>query len=668
MIRSSFILRLRKKTLCAVIGSVLLNVSAPLMADDGITSLGIPAGKDFSVAVGVSDDGSVVVGFADNSGSSAAEAFYWSADTGYVNLGFLPGTTESVAWDISGDGTTIIGESGTKAFRWTLAGGMQDLGSLGAGYTEALGVNADGGVVVGISSGDAFRWTQAGGMVAILPSVSWSRAYAVNDDGTVIVGDYHHNPPGSENMAFIWTQASGKTDLGNFGGDNSFAFDVSADGSIVVGTADTPTETHAFKWASGTGLVDLGVLSAGDNNSGASAISRDGKVIVGTSGNVDTEIYKAFRWTNATGMQSIVDWLESTGVEVGSVNPTSAGDTNSDGSVIVGVLDELVYEEGAVAFIARAGSGLMSVDDISESLASTSEGIGATLRKSDALINGAHSQPMSRRVPEGKKAFWVAGDLGTDNHKSRDGSFGLAEVGYGYNYGLVQVNVSLGKTYADQNLILNGDVDADGTYVMLEGIVPLKGDHNLFATLGAYGHWGEADIKRGYLNAGLPDFSSASPDTQTWAVRARLDWVDAFQAGGAHFTPYADLSYTDIEMDGYTETGGGFPAMFDQRSEDITELRIGLNGHMPLENTQLDLVGGVEAIHRFDDDGARTSGELVGLFAFDLNGQDYKSTWYKAGIGLQGQLGVGKASLILNGTTEGEMPNAWLAASYQVQF
>lgn len=75
-----------------------------------------------------------------------------------------------------------------------------------------------------------------------------------------------------------------------------------------------------------------------------------------------------------------------------------------------------------------------------------------------------------------------------------------------------------------------------------------------------------------------------------------------------------------------------------------------------------------QRFNRFDDTGARTSGQLLGLFAFDVDGQSYDTTWFKGGIGLEGRLAQGKASLMLNGTTEGEMSNAWLAASYQIVF
>jgi len=93
-----------------------------------------------------------------------------------------------------------------------------------------------------------------------------------------------------------------------------------------------------------------------------------------------------------------------------------------------------------------------------------------------------------------------------------------------------------------------------------------------------------------------------------------------------------------------------------------------INAATPLSATSLQLITNFEVAHRFDDEGARISGQMLGLSAFDLSGHKYDSTWLKAGVGVEGKLGRGKASLMLNGTTEGEMASGWLAASYQLVF
>jgi uncharacterized protein with beta-barrel porin domain len=119
-------------------------------------------------------------------------------------------------------------------------------------------------------------------------------------------------------------------------------------------------------------------------------------------------------------------------------------------------------------------------------------------------------------------------------------------------------------------------------------------------------------------------------------------------------------------MDGYTETGGGLPARFDSRKDKATELRLGLNLSHPISNANL--FGTAEAVHRFESSGAHTTGELIGLIRFDLDGQDYKRDWLRVGLGIEGKLADGVASLSINATTRGEAPDAWLAASYRMSF
>ena len=306
--------------------------------------------------------------------------------------------------------------------------------------------------------------------------------------------------------------------------------------------------------------------------------------------------------------------------------------------------------------------------DATQSITATATAGGLVISSISTVLNGAHSRPLSRLVAKGEKTGWVAGDLGVDHHDSRNGDLGLAEVGFGYHFGRVQMNIALGKTWSDQDTLQGGSIDADGKFVMVEGIIPVTRFDGLHATITGYGHWGDVDVKRGYLNAGLPDFSTASPDSRTWGLRARLDWQNALSWNSADFTPYLGLSFSDSHLDSFTETGGAFPARFDSRDEEVTEFRVGANSEYPLFNNRAKLLGNLEVAHRFDDQGSQTSGELIGLFGFDLPGQDYDQDWVKAGIGIEGELGKGKASLMLNGTTEGEMPSAWAAFSYQVAF
>jgi len=636
-------------------------------AEDGIADLGT-LGGDYSAALGVSADGAVVVGWAEN-GDRVERAFRWTSGEGMVDLGNTLGGTYSLANGVSADGAVVVGVADVgadeHAFRWTSGGGMADLGTLGGEYSAALGVSADGAVVVGEADAagggrHAFRWTSDDGMADLgTLGGEYSAALGVSADGAVAVGSSYMTG-NTVHHAFRWTSDDGMADLGTLGGTDSRAYGVSADGAMVVGWSLTTgdADQHAFRWTSGD-MADLGTLGGADSR--AYGVSADGAVVVGESTAGDA-FRRAFRWTQGSGMQSVEDWLRDAGVTVPADITYTAYATNSDGSVVVGDL------HSGTAFIARVssiGSGLASLQDLQQSLAGSAAGGGMALSAAATVLNGAHSRPLSRRVAAGQRTFWLAGDWGRDDHGTRHGDFGLAEAGFGQNFGMVQVNVSLGQTWAKQKQVSNGRTKLNGTYLLGEALIPVAG--NLWATLGGYRHWGEADMKRGYLNAGAQDFSKGSPDADTWGLRGRLEWDGAYRIADVNFSPYIDLTYNEAKLAAYTETGGGFPAHFDGRKEKATELRLGANAARPLDNG-LALFGTVEAAHRFEKDGARTSGQVIGLFGFDLDGQKNQQDWLRAGIGLESQLAEGRASLSLNVTTNGETPNAWLAAGWQRAF
>jgi len=82
----------------------------------------------------------------------------------------------------------------------------------------------------------------------------------------------------------------------------------------------------------------------------------------------------------------------------------------------------------------------------------------------------------------------------------------------------------------------------------------------------------------------------------------------------------------------------------------------------------VEFVANIEGVHRFTSSADSTTGEIIGIGSFDLDGQDFRQNWLKGGVGLEAKIGQGKGSLMLNGTTRGEAASAWLAASYQMAF
>lgn len=284
------------------------NVPALWTDATGVVPLGdLPGGAENGSAFGVSLDGAVVVG---SVGSAAGvEAFRWTADGGMVGLGDLPGSGPfaSHALGVSGDGSVVVGVSSRswpalRAFRWTEATGAVDLASVpgGDGISSAQAITPDGSTIVGgrqtATSVEAFRWSEATGVVGLgfVPGASSSRALAVSADGSVVVG-IGSGPSAFE--AFRWTAESGMVGLGSLDPFDfaSSANAVSADGRVVAGIGSGAADFNgeAFVWFPGTGMLDLreyllanGVAAvAGWRLVDASGISYDGRTLVGIGRN-----------------------------------------------------------------------------------------------------------------------------------------------------------------------------------------------------------------------------------------------------------------------------------------------------------------------------------------------------------------------------------------------
>jgi probable HAF family extracellular repeat protein len=292
-------------------------------------------GGNWSSATGVSADGSVVVGRADDA-SGQSRAFRWTAQTGMQDLG--NGYTSGV----SADGSIVVGYVsitgvGYRAFRWTASGGMQDLGTL-PGYeygSSALGVSADGSVVVGglwksKRKAHAFRWTASGGMQDMgTLGGDVSLACCVSADGSVVVG-MAENASGQIRV-FRWTAESGMQDLGTLGESTCEPFDISANGSVVVGVARTNTSTRAFRWTAQTGFQDMGTL--GGYRSYAHGVTANGMVVIGAADNAIPE-QLAFWWDKQNGMQDL-NQLYAALLQDGSVLSLASA-ISPDGRYIVG--------------------------------------------------------------------------------------------------------------------------------------------------------------------------------------------------------------------------------------------------------------------------------------------------------------------------------------------
>lgn len=632
-------------------------------------------GGTYTYLYALSGTGAVASGVSSLAGGET-HAVRWTAASGLLDLGMLPGHYSSAGQFISADGSVVAGESnsfaGTIGFRWTAGTGMVALGTLGGANSYVRAMSSDGSTIVGGSTTvtndyRAYRWTQATGIQDIgTLGGNFADAAAVSANGSVVVGN--SATVAGETHAFRWT-AGGMTDLGVLGGNQSYANFVSADGNAVAGNSSTASGGYnGFHWTAGTGMVDIGTL--GGTYSLVNAISSNGKVLVGQSTPDDIRA-QAFRWTQDAGIQSIEAWLADSGVTVsGSFLPTTALGVSADGSVVVGEAYDQAQGQNR-PFIARGlgtsgGSGLMDVLDYQQSLTRAADSLSLPLRDADLVLHGAHGMPLQALLPTGQSTVWVAGDAGASDRRDQDTSQGVAEIGY--SRGLspdLQFKIAVGRTLSHQGLHLTGSARHAGTYLVPEFIwQPAAG---LYASFSGYYNDGSVRVRRSYLNAGLIDNSAGEAGARTLAVRARLDGLNLWKWADMGLTPYLSLTHSRVRVDAYTESGGAFPASWARRSDSENVLRAGVDGTMALGG-DMKLTSRLEAAHRFERGARRATGDVTGLFPFDVSTGGESRSWLRVGVGIDLPLGPGRLSTNLNATTRGGSTDYWLATSYRMSF
>lgn len=264
-------------------------------------------------------------------------------------------------------------------------------------------------------------------------------------------------------------------------GTYSYARDVSADGSVVVGYSGSPEGPQAFRWASAAGMAGLGFL-AGDNESIAFGVSADGTVVVGNSDYwPPAEITEGFRWTAAAGVESL------------GVSPSSALAVSADGSVVVGS----TLPSFGTAFYWTATDGLVNLgylpgDDLSYALDVSADG--------SVIVGHSGSQEGARGFQafrwtqaggmvglgfllgdNGSRAFGVSADgsvvVGESRSQDSISSAGIPQAfRWTQSSGMVGLGLLPGTTFSSAS-----DVSADGAVVVGgSGISPsLLGEGNI---------------------------------------------------------------------------------------------------------------------------------------------------------------------------------------------
>jgi probable HAF family extracellular repeat protein len=522
-----------------------------------------------SYAAGVSADGSVIVGQVDIFGGDQCAAIWTNGVLTVLPLGSY---VEMGAMAVSADGLTMAGYtvdglSRSDAFYRGPSNIVTSLASLfGTSHSRATGVSGDGSLIIGTLSDDYYGISttltgfiyQVGGSHTVVsasasaPMVFTTRTMteltAISANGAVTVGYAFSDPTNINNDALAFRRSSNGTitSLGTLGGVWSKANAVSANGAVIVGQSDNGTSAEAFVYQDGA-MTGLGFLPGGSFSS-ATGVSADGSVIVGFSETSVGDIH-AFTYANQTLLDA-TEWMRS---------------LNGPG-------------------------GLTAMANNLSSLP----------------LEGAHHRPLMSYDGMGKqRQFWATGDFGASSRQTdRRTSFG--EVGASQAYGDTVVGVAVGTALQTQDLLFGGDAKITGQTFMAEIDTRLADKESILSLLVLRGEW-DAQTARGYVTGSGNDLSRGQTDMNTTTVRVRYDGPTQKFISNFTAAPYASFALTRVRTDGFAESGGSFPATFDDHGHTAKESRLGLLTKFTASPATTIRVT-AEWIHRFDDAGDALSG------------------------------------------------------------
>lgn len=331
--------------------------SAPSFARSGGSFVGagdLPGGLFQSYTFAASADGSVTVGSGhmglgpDPNQPTAAQC------TAVLGIRPLPGLLfsdrNSRATSVSGDGRVICGgiwdDLESRPFVWSQGGGATILTAptseliLGSAL---LGLSHDGAVAVGYvsswdnsqSTGRAMRWTASEGL-QFIPGLDapgeHNQAVAVSADGSVVMGtastdDGRYEP-------FRWSETGGMERMGILPSFQShWVQSGTPDARVMVGFGYLPNaqyDIQPFRWTSTNGLELLSTLSDAPWGR-AYSVSADGSRIVGELGN------RAAIWLGSHHSLRLSDYMTQLGITgFADWQLWAAYGISADGHTIVG--------------------------------------------------------------------------------------------------------------------------------------------------------------------------------------------------------------------------------------------------------------------------------------------------------------------------------------------
>ena len=428
---------------------------------------------------------------------------------------------------------------------------------------------------------------------------------------------------------------------------------INADGTLVAGTVSTNNVARASIWNTSSGAL-TSLYQGTATASQVLGMNTSGSVLVGY-GTFDGTA-QALYWTGSGTsytMHNLLETLEEENVDMTGWNLTEATGASDDGTYIVGTGR---LSDSDVAFIANVpAGGLTTTEALYQSLGTMGQvgpavaGMGQLSMGRLGSVSGgqgmhfAVNTPGSSPAAAGKESglssgdempgrldLWVVGTVGTNIELNGD-DLGLhGGVGLTWERGEWRAGGGLFGDSRDLDTSYNGNQDIQavgpGAFVAYS-----PEDTGLEFRLSGLWQTVNLDLRRGYINGSGYATSEGSTNADIFGLSGRVQWTKGV-TDYLDLTPFAEYTWQTTHIDGYSESGGPFPASFDSRDETSNSLRSGLRADAALID-KVDTWAWIAWDHRFEDKSSGLGGTATGLGAFSYAGAKVDQDWADVGVG-----------------------------------
>ena len=195
------------------------------------------------------------------------------------------------------------------------------------------------------------------------------------------------------------------------------------------------------------------------------------------------------------------------------------------------------------------------------------------------------------------------------------------------------VGGALSANYVRTNMVYDGNATMwGGSGGVFFARVP---DAGLQWFVGVDGTSLTGDVTRGYLNGSGQASSHGNTDAVGYGATARVGWTFDNVIAHTQITPFASYTYTTLHVNGYTETGGPFPAQMDSFDASEQTSRLGADARYTFAPGEW-LWGSLAWAHRLDGgNGPDITGNLLGLFSLSVPGESVAQDWAEETVGVR---------------------------------